>query len=352
MTTPPHQEHAPPIDAPPIADPPPVYESETGAPVPDPEPEPHQHVAAGLTYALAAYLWWGLIAIYFKIIAHVPPLTILAHRIFWCSVMLLPLLLLRRQWGDVLELARSRSARRSLGFATLLIATNWGIFIYAVSVNRLSEASLGYYINPLLNVLFGRLFLGERLTTLQWSAVGLATAGVTYLTYQTGTIPWISLVLAGTFATYGLVRKRSPAGPMVGLFFETTLLTPLAGGFLLWVLFTGDHGPLPAGLDAPFIEGTPDWLTAILLPLGGLITAMPLLWFAAGTRRLRLSTIGFIQYLAPTLQFLLAVLLFGEAFNADRAITFALIWIAVAIFMGDSIARLVRQRRSSPLPAR
>lgn len=322
----------------------PVYECETGAPVPDPQPEPHSEVGAGLAYALGAYVWWGFIAIYFKAVAHVAPLNVLSQRIFWCSVMLAPLLVLRGQWGDVIRFVKLKSAWRPLVFATVLIAANWGIFIYAVSENRLAEASLGYFINPLFNVLIGRLVLGERLRPAQWVAVWIAAGAVVYLTFESGTLPWISLVLAGTFAVYGLVRKRSPAGPMVGLFFETTLLAPLAGGFLLWVALTGNGGPILPGRSTPFFEGQPDWLTTILLPLGGLVTAIPLLWFAAGARRLRLSTIGFVQYLAPTLQFLIAVFYFGEVFTLSRWITYGVIWLAVGIFVVDTLVRVARDQ--------
>lgn len=323
-----------------------MYECESGAPIPNRESEPHTHVGEGLAYALGAYTWWGFIAIYFKAVAHVSPLNVLSQRVFWCSVMLVPLLVLRGQWADVVRFAKNRSAWKPLVIATVLIAANWGIFIYAVSENRLAEASLGYFINPLLNVLLGFVVLGERLRVAQWVAVAVAAGAVAYLTLESGTLPWISLVLAGTFAVYGLVRKRSPAGPMVGLFFETTLMSPLAGGFLLWVWLTGQQGPLAPGLDSPFFSGQPDWVTTILLPLGGLVTAVPLLWFAAGARRLRLSTIGFVQYLAPTLQFLIAVFYFGEVFDRSRWVTYGLIWIAVGIFVIDSLVRVARDQRS------
>lgn len=333
---PPHDVHA---------DPPPVFESETGAPVPNPEPEPHTHVGAGLAYAGGAYLWWGIIPIYFKAIAHISPLTILAHRIFWCALFLVPLLLMRGQWSDVLRLARSRKARIALICSTLLIACNWGVFIYAVAAERLAEASLGYFINPLISVLLGFVFLGERLRPAQIAAVALAVGGVAYLTWSSGSLPWISVVLALTFGVYGLVRKRSPAGPMVGLFFETSLLAPLAGGFLLYGALTPGPDSFGIPLPPPFFEGMHETLTSVMLPLGGLITAVPLLWFAAATRRLRLSTVGFIQYLAPTLQFLLAVVFFGETFDESRWVAFGLIWAAVVVFVSDSAVRISGDRR-------
>ncbi|MEO0511625.1 MAG: EamA family transporter RarD [Planctomycetota bacterium] len=312
--------------------------------------ETHNHVGHGLAFALTAYLWWGFMAFYFKAVAHVSPFLVLSHRIVWCSLALIPLLTLRRQWPEVRSLMRSGSAFAQLSVATLLIAVNWGVFIYAISVNRLAEASLGYFINPLISVLLGMLFLGERLRPAQWVALVFAACGVAYLTVRTDSLPWISLTLAVTFGFYGLVRKRSPAGPLVGLFFETSLLTPLAGGFLVFAAVTGSAGNL--GVTLP--EKSFAWVTApvewTLLIGGGLITAVPLLCFAAATRRLRLSTVGFVQYLAPTLQFLIAVLIFGEPFDAVRLVSFGMIWLAVLTFIADSLVRVVGAARKTDIP--
>ncbi len=225
---------------------------------------------------------------------------------------------------------RDPKTRYWMLLSTCFIATNWGLFIWAVSVDRVTEASLGYYINPLLNVALARLFLGESLRRLQALAVLLATIGVAYLTIARGALPWVSIVLAISFALYGLVRKRTPVGAVEGLAIETGLVTPVA------LLFLALQSP-------PFGRLVTDGgSTALLLTLSGVVTALPLLAFAGAARRLRYTTLGMVQYLAPTLQLGCAVLLYGEPFESAHAVTFGLIWLAVALYLFD-LARLRRQ---------
>jgi len=287
--------------------------------------------AGGAAMALVAYAMWGLLPIYWKLLQSVPALEVLAHRIVWSLGFIAALLWARKAWGKTVGALRDPKTRYWMLLSTSLIATNWGIFIWAVSVDRVTEASLGYYINPLLNVALARVFLGESLRPLQGLAVLLACVGVAYLTLARGSLPWISIVLAVSFAIYGLVRKRTPVGAVEGLAIETGLVTPLALLFL--ALQSPPFGRLVT--DGPTI--------AALLVLSGIVTALPLLAFAGAARRLRYTTLGMVQYLAPTLQLGCAVLLYGEPFEAAHAVTFGLIWVAVALYLVD----LFRLRRAN-----
>lgn len=293
---------------------------------------------AGLAYGVAAYAWWGLVPGYFKLIAHVPATVVLGHRIVWSVLLLAAILGVRRRWGEVGAIAGQRTLWPWLGLSTLLIAGNWLVFIYAVATGRLLDASLGYFINPLVMILLGMVFLGERMRPAQWAAAGIAAAGVGYLSLSHGGLPWIAMVLPVSFGLYGLVRKRAPVGPVSGLFVETALLGPASAAYLMW--FHLSDGP---GVEAAGTAGTLG-----LLLLAGVVTTAPLLWFVAAAQRLRLVTLGFLQYLSPTLQFFTAVLVFGEPFGRDRAITFALIWVALGIFAADSIRRGVRGAPKKP----
>ena len=283
--------------------------------------------------AVVAYSLWGLLPIYWKLLGAVPAIEVLTHRIVWSLGFIAVLLFARRGWRRTLGFLRDRETRGAMLLSTALIATNWFIFIWAVSADRVTEASLGYYINPLLNVALARVFLGERLRPLQGVAVALAAIGVVTLTVMRGELPWVSVVLAVSFALYGLVRKRTPVGAVEGRAIETGLVTPLAIGYLL--LLSPPLGHLV----------TADPVTVGLLVGAGVITAVPLLAFAGAARRLRYTTLGMIQYLAPTLQLGCAVLLYGEAFTQAHAITFGLIWIAVLLYVIDML------RRPSPDPA-
>lgn len=293
----------------------------------------------GLACGIGAYAWWGLAAVYFKLVAHVPATVVLGHRIVWSVLLLAGLVTLLRRWGNVRALVRTRHVWPWLLASTVLIAVNWLVFIYAVATARLAEASLGYFMTPIINVLLGLLFLKETLRPARWGAVALAAAGVAYLTAGLGQLPWIALVLAFSFGFYGLLRKQAPAGPLVGLFLETALLAPLAALFLAFA----HAAPDAARFNTP--------ATLAILALAGIVTAVPLLWFAAAARRLRMVTLGFLQFLAPTLQFFLAVLAFAEPFDSVRAVAFAFIWAAVALFILDSAAALRRSRARRHIPA-
>lgn len=288
---------------------------------------PQQAARAGVLFGVAAYGFWGLAPIYFKAIAHVPTLEILAHRVIWSVVFLLLLMLLGRNTHDLRSVLRSRRTLGTLCVTTLLIAGNWLGFIWAVQTGQVMQASLGYFINPLLNVLLGFIFLRERLRRWQSFSVLLAGVGVAYLTIAGGQFPALALFLAGSFGFYGLLRKTASARAVVGLTVETTLLLPLSLGFLAVQMARGaaTFGTASIGAD-------------LLLMAAGLVTAVPLLWFAAAARRLRLATLGFLQYLAPTGHFLLA-LAYGESFSRAHLIAFVFIWTALAIYSIDAAAR-------------
>lgn len=288
----------------------------------------------GLGYAFAAYGFWGLFPIYLKSVARTPVLELLCHRITWAAILLVVLVWQQGHVGEVLAALRSRRSLAVLGASTILIAVNWLTYILAVTHDRLLESSFGYYINPLVNVALGVLLLRERLAPAVRVAVAIAAAGVVWLGLHIGHPPWISLILAFSFAFYGLLRKVAPVGPLIGLTVETLLLAPFAAGYLGYLIATGR---------ATFLSGHP--VHDALLVLGGPLTAIPLLWFAAAARRLPLSTIGFIQYLSPTVQFLLAVAVYGEVFDTAKAGAFACIWTALAIFAWHS----VRRRAAEPV---
>ncbi len=292
-----------------------------------------QDARRGILYAAAAFVIWGLTPIFWKLLLAVPALEILAHRIIWGLLLVAMWMTARRRWRDLGDVLRRPRTVLTLLASTLFIAVNWGLFIYAVNTERVLSTSLGYYINPLVNVLLGLVVLRERLDRAQWIAVGLAAAAVTVLTIRLGQLPWLSLALAFSFGFYGLLRKTVAADAVVGLTFETAALTPLALAFLLVAEHRGaasfaHHGP---GMDA-------------LLAAAGAVTVIPLILFTLGVRRLPLSTAGLLQYIAPTCTFLLATLFYGEPFTAWHTVAFVLIWTALAIYTWDLRARLRRSR--------
>jgi len=290
--------------------------------------DPGRERRAGLAYGLAAYGAWGVFPIYLKAVRTVPILEVLCHRVVWALAILLVLTGVRGELRAVADALRHRRALLVLSGSTVFIALNWLVYIYSVTHDRILESSLGYYINPLISVLLGVVLLRERLEPLMKAAALLAAAGVVWLAIGLGQLPWISLVLAFSFGLYGLLRKIAPVGALTGLTVETLLLAPLAAGYLVWAEARGR---------ATFLSGR--WGIDVLLLLAGPVTAIPLLCFAAAARRLPLSTIGFMQYISPTLQFLLAVTVYGEPFDRARAGAFACIWVAVALFAFDSVRR-------------
>ncbi|MFO7654729.1 MAG: EamA family transporter RarD [Candidatus Krumholzibacteriia bacterium] len=293
----------------------------------------------GVLYGLAAYVWWGAVPLYFKAVAHVPPPEVLAHRVVWSFLLLAVWLGFA---GRMTAARRALADRRTLATlvgSALLVSMNWLIFIWAVSTARVVEASLGYFINPLVNVLLGMVFLGERLRRAQWVSLALAMTGVAVLTAWLGSLPWIALVLAFSFGFYGLLRKTADVDGPVGLMVETGLLVPAALAFLL----------LRAGREQ-LVFGNSDPATDLLLVAAGAVTALPLVWFVAGARRLPLSTMGFLQYVAPTGQFLLGVLAFGELFTTAHALGFGTIWTALAIYSWDLARHRGRHHAAVALP--
>ena len=283
----------------------------------------------GLLYTTAAFLLWGIVPVYWKMLQHVPALEILSHRVVWGLVLVAVWMTLRQRWSELRAVFRRPRTVAALLASTLFIATNWGLFIYAVNTNRVLATSLGYYINPLVNVLLGLIVLHERLNRRQWTAVALAALAVVLLTLQAGELPWISLVLAASFGLYSLLRKTVHADAVVGLTFETAALAPFAVAFLLRQEYRG-AGAL----------GHQGMTIDLLLIAAGAVTAVPLILFTLGLRRIPLSTAGLLQYIAPTGTFLLAVLLYGEDFSTAHAISFGLIWIALGIYTLDLRARL------------
>jgi chloramphenicol-sensitive protein RarD len=289
----------------------------------------------GIAYACAAYLLWGVFPIYFKALQDVTALEILGHRILWSLVVCMALLLALRRFQWLADLRRQPRVLLWFTATSVLVAVNWFVYIWAVNAGRVVDASLGYFINPLVNVLIGAAFLHERLRAAQWLAVGVAAAGVLWLTWQAGAVPWIGLVLAVTWGAYGLLRKTAALGPIEGLTLETLLLVPLASMYLLWLVQAGH---------SDFVQG--DAITRMLLLAAGPITAAPLLLFAAGARRIPFSTLGLLQYLAPSLQLLIGVWLYGEPFS-ERAPGYVLIWIALAMFSVEGIVRGWRSRTAA-----
>ncbi len=291
---------------------------------------------AGAGYALAAFLFWGFAPLFFKLLTRVGAYEILVHRVWWSCVLLWLLLAAMGKIKPALALFRNRRLMLGLTASALLVGTNWLVFIYSIVSNRVLESSLGYFINPLVNVVLGMLFLGERLNGRQWFAVAAAASGVFYLTWSTGNLSWVSLALAGTFGLYGLLRKQIAVSAIEGLFVETVLLTPLA--LVVMVIFAVTDRAVFLNLDR-----TVD----VYLLLTGLVTTLPLLWFAAAARRLNLSTLGFFQYLAPSCMFFLGVFIFKEPFSSAQLITFSLIWLGLLVFSLDS---LYRMRLRAPRP--
>lgn len=274
----------------------------------------------GVIYAVLAYTMWGVAPIYFKLLTQVPALEMVSHRVLWSFFLLLALVWWRTGWQPVKALLQQPIKLGWLLLSSALIACNWLLFIWAVNADRMLEASLGYYINPLVNVFLGMVFLHERLARLQWLAIGLAATGVFIQLLHFGSIPWVALTLAITFALYGLIRKKVSIDGLSGLWLETTLLLPVA----LWYLSHISSSGLPmADLD----HETAYWLMA-----AGIVTTAPLLCFINAARNLPLSQLGFFQYIGPSFMFLLATLLYGESFSQDKLITFGFIWLALLVF--------------------
>ena len=275
----------------------------------------------GILYAFGAYFIWGLTPIYWRMIQHVPAIQLIGHRIAWSFILLSAVLFATRQWSNLRSLAFERRIMRIYLVAAALVGCNWFIYVWAVNAGYIVEASLGYFINPLLSVLLGVIFLRERLRVYQWIAVSLAAMGVIYLTVVYGRLPWIALGLAFTFGFYGLVKKTAPLSSLHGLTLETGILFVPSLIFLVYQDRLGQGAFLHTGIASD-----------LLMAGAGLVTTIPLLMFVSAARRIPLTTIGIMHYITPTCQFLIGVLIYREAFDATRALGFGIVWIGLIVF--------------------
>lgn len=282
----------------------------------------------GVFYGIISYGTWGFFPLYWKMLQHVPPVEILCHRMFWSMVFMVTLFVGIRRY-PVRSHVRSGKQYLLLLLTGVLMAANWGIYIWAINNGHIVQSSLGYYINPLLNVLFGFLFLGERLNRWQCVSLLLAVMGVTYLTLDFGSFPIISILLALTFALYGLIRKKIDIDATSALTVETIYMSFPALAYLAITFIQGNNALNDFHLP-----------TALLLAMGGVVTALPLLWFGKAAERIPLSTMGFIQYISPSLQLLIGVLVFGETFTQSHAVCFTCIWAGLIIFSVDAALRI------------
>ncbi len=281
----------------------------------------------GVALAAAAFLMWGVLPIYFKWLSDISSFEVVAHRALWSFLFGALLLIASGQLQRMLAVAVNPRLMAYLLLTAVLVASNWLVFVWAVGAGKILDASLGYYINPIMNMLLGYLILGEKMRPLQKLAAALVVIGVAVALAKFGAVPWVALFLAVTFGLYGLIRKQVPVDSQTGLFLETTILLPLALGYLLW-------------LESPTSNLLANsWDINLLLVLAGPFTMVPLLLFAAGARRIQLTTLGFLQYIGPSLMFLIAVVVYGEEFTVDKGVTFGFIWAALVLVSLDAMRR-------------
>jgi len=291
----------------------------------------------GLLYGITAYALWGFFPIYWKLLHEVPAIELLGHRIAWSFLLLIAVILIMRQWNDFRSALNARTLRIYF-IAAILIGVNWLTYVWAVNAGYILETSLGYFINPLISVLMGVIFLRERLRSAQWIPVALAAIGVVYLTFAYGRLPWIALLLAFTFGFYGLTKKLAPLGSVFGLTLETGILFLPAVVYLGWAEANGSAAFLHT-------SATSNWL----MIGAGVVTTIPLLLFASAAKQIPLSMIGILQYLAPTIQFLIGVLIYKEPFDQSRLIGFSIVWLALVIFWVENY--FAGRESAAPLPA-
>lgn len=289
----------------------------------------------GVLFAIAAYTIWGVAPIYFKLLAAVPAAEILSHRIIWSFILVFGLILLTSRLERLKPILRHRPTMLKLALATVLLGGNWFLFIWAVNADRILDASLGYYINPLLNVAIGMAFFGERMRRMQWVAIAMAVTGVMVQIVSFGEVPWIALVLATSFSVYGGIRKRLPVDSITGLWLETLILLPIV---LIYMLFFANS------MAADMSQNS--WSLNLLLIAAGIVTTVPLLCFTAAAQRIRYSTLGFFQYIGPSLMFVVAVWLYNEPLAMDKLVTFGIIWAALALYSIDTIIFQSRSKRA------
>ena len=296
-------------------------------------------IRRGYAFGISCYLLWGIMPIYFKFLLDITPVEIIAHRIGWSVLLLLVLALARRELASILLLMGNRRLVAALATSALLIAVNWLVYVWAVAHQHILAASLGYFLNPLVSVALGVVVLKERLRPMQMVAIGLALLGVVMLAFSALDTLWVTAMLAFSFAFYGLIRKVTPVDALPGLTIETLILFPVAGLYLGWLA----------------VDGTLDFgqhlLSTLLLPLSGVLTSVPLLLFAQAARRLPLATIGLLQYVTPSIQFMVGYLLYDEPLGSTKLFSFLLIWIALAIFTYDTLGHLRRMRESRSMAA-
>lgn len=290
----------------------------------------------GAIFACLAFFMWGLAPIYFKMIQHVSAFEILMHRVIWSVVFLIVVVSVLNYWDKIKRILIQPKLILMLVITSALLGFNWGLFIWAINNNHMLDASLGYYINPLLNVLLGMVFLNERLRKLQGAAVALAFTGVLLQLISFGSFPVVAFSLATSFALYGLLRKKLQVDALPGILIEALILLPVALTYW-WLMAPTGTSSLPAN----------DWPTNVLLVSAGIVTTLPLLCFTGAAKRLQYTTLGFFQYIGPSLMFILAVVFYGEVFDAERVITFACIWSALAIFSWDSFHQSRKRKKAA-----
>ena len=291
----------------------------------------------GIWYGIAAYAMWGFFPIYWKLLHEVPALQVIGHRIGWSFILLLIYILATKQWNNFRSVSFNRKTLGIYAIAGVLLSINWLIYVWGVNAGFIVETSLGYFINPLLSVSFGVLFLREKLRPMQWVPVGIATIGVIYLTVTYGRLPWIALSLAVSFGLYGLVKKLSPLGSVYGLTLETGIVFPIALIYLTFVQTNGSGAFLHDGA-----------IVDILLAGAGIVTTIPLLMFASAAKQIPLNMVGILQYLAPTFQFLIGVFIYKEPFDHNHLIGFSIVWVALVIFAVENI--IARRNPVEPIP--
>jgi len=291
----------------------------------------------GILSGIAAYAMWGVFPIYWKLLHDVPAVQVIGHRISWSFVLLITFILLTRQWKDFRSTALTSKTLAIYTLASILLTINWLVYVWGVNAGFIVETSLGYFINPLLSVLLGVVFLHERLRPTQWIPVALATAGVTYLTVVYGRLPWIALTLAFSFGFYGFVKKLAPLGSLYGLTLETGIVFPFALIYLAFVGFTGTGSFIHKGAGNDF-----------LLIGAGIVTTIPLLMFASAARQIPLTVVGLLQYIAPTIQFLIGVFLYKEPFDRAHLIGFGIVWVALIIFWVENFT--ANRVSAEPIP--